>query len=391
MKISNITNTNINPAKTPTFNGVVIGNKNNAIHNIKNPAVLKKYIEHAEKLENMKIDLKEMIKSWELTPSVIYVLKKFFNTLGEKETHNFTVDFDCLYDNIVNFAEPDTESLSESLKSYYMHLQKSVLGYFVNSHCDKKIHLAGSMKKYENFQLPSEKLILSIVNKVLKDDVERMANAVFERCAQWQRKEELEQIRDSHSDRKTQEKNKYLDYLHRHPEKIFPVSSLVCTLDDIIEYIDKNKEWNDYRQKYYIDNDAFNNPVTKDGESLLMALAHVLPTAENAYKYAKLVDELGHCYIDFNQKDSMGISFIEHVLNSKNRFLLTLVGYHYAKDGLNGPYNTYHGLRYEPILENVFNSIEDQDFKDTVLKLDLFDNMYNLKYKTIFGQPNPKL
>ena len=169
------------------------------------------------------------------------------------------------------------------------------------------------------------------------------------------------------------------------------MSSLVCTLDDILEYIDKNKEWNDYRQQYYIDNDAFNNPVTKDGESLLMALAHVLPTAENADKYAKLVDELSHCYIDFNQKDSMGISFIEHVLNSKNRFLLTLVGYHYAKDGLNGPYNTYHGLRYEPILENVFNSIEDQDFKDTVLKLDLFNNMYNLKYKTIFGQPNPKL
>ena len=124
---------------------------------------------------------------------------------------------------------------------------------------------------------------------------------------------------------------------------------------------------------------------------MLIALAHVLPSAENAVKYENLIDRLSRCYIDFNQKDSMGISFIEHVLNSKNWFLLILAGFHYARDGLGGAYNSYSGLRYEPILENVFNNIEDSDFKDLVLKLDLFNNMYNLKYKTIFGQPNPKL
>lgn len=370
-----------------SFKGVNIASKNKAVHTITNPSTLRKYIEHANSLENLKIDLTKIVKSWKLTPSMIYVLKNFFNTIGENETSNFTVDFeDYKNNNIVSFIEPDHEA-SDSIKSYYIPIQKSFWGYFVNASDDnKKSYLPGIFKHYENFRLPTEKLILSVVNKILKADIESVAHVVDERCARMQNYEELEEIRN-----KNLLSKKRIDYLKLYPEKLFPVSSLVCTIDDILAYMDKHKKWNDYEQVYKIDDEAFNNPVTIDGESLLIALAHVLPSAENAVKYENLIDRLSRCYIDFNQKDSMGISFIEHVLNSQNRFLLTLIGFHYARNGLGGAYNSYYGLRYEPALENVFNNIRDEDFKNLVLKLDLFNNMYNLKYNTIFGQPNPKL
>ena len=370
----------------PSFNGVKVASKNKALYQINNPITLRRYIAQAERLENLKIDLMEMIKSWKLSPAMIFVLKNFFNGIGEEETHNLTVDFeDFSNQNVVSFFEPD-HNFSEEVKSYYIHLQKTILGYFINTgKNDKKQHLSGRINQYGDFRLPTKKLVLSAVNKTLKADVENIANEIDKRCAQQQKNEELEEIRSRSSG-----ENERVDYLKIYPEKLFPVSSLVCTLDDIIDYIDKHKEWNDYRQVYKIDYEAFNHPVTIDGESLLIALAHVLPNAENAEKYGKLIDELSNYYIDFNQKDSMGISFIEHVLNSRNRFLLTLAGFHYARDELGGAYNSYYGLRYEPILEKVFNSIKDQEFKELVLKLDLFNNMYNLNYKTIFGQPNPK-
>lgn len=371
----------------PSFNGVKIGNKNKALNLISNPSTLRRYAEHANRLENLKIDLTEMVKSWKLSPSMIYVLKHFFNAIGENEKHNLTVNFEDYGDNnVVSFAEPD-HNISETVKSYYIPLQKNILGYFVKADDDdKKNYLSGTLKQYADFRLPTEKLVLSVVNKILKADIEDIAKVVDKKYAEAQNLEELEEIRN----RYTRENDRF-NYLNIYPEKLFPVSSLVCTLDDILDYIDKHKEWNDYDQVYKIDYEAFNHPVTIDGESLLIALVHVLPTEDNVDKYAKLVDELGNYYIDFNQKDSMGISFIEHVLNSRNRLLLILVAFHYARDALGGAYNSYYGLRYEPILENVFNSIQDQEFKDFVLKLDIFNNMYNLKYKTIFGQPNPKL
>lgn len=390
MKINSIQRQNYQ-YNIPSFNGVKISRKNQALYQISNPIMLKRYIAHADKLENMKIDLREMVKSWKLSPAMIYVLKNFFGSIGEEETHNFSVDFDDYGDgNVVSFFELDHE-LSDSVKSYYIHLQKSILGYsIIAGQDDKKQRLFGRIKQYGDFRLPTENLVLSAVNKTLKADVVDIAKEIDKRCAEHQKKEELEIIRDGYNG--VTKKFEDMEYIRKyHPEKIFDKSSLICTLDDILDYIDRTKEWNDYRQRYYIYHEAFNKPVTKDGESLLIALAHVLPTAENADKYAKLVDELSHYYINFNQKDSMGISFIEHVLNSRNRFLLTLAGFRYARDGLGGAYNSYYGLRYEPMLENVFNSIKDQDFKDLVLKLDLFNNMYNLKFKTIFGQPNPKL
>lgn len=380
MKINSVQN---NYSMKPSFGSVRIRAKGTAAHQIKDTKTLEKYLKHAKGLENLKIDLTEMIKSWKLTSAEIYVLKNFLSLLGRDEMHNLTVDVHnndnggCVY-----FNEPDHKLSGmydfvkyQNVVAYYNPLFKSPFGYYIKTNNDKKQYLAGKAKDYEGFWLPSQKLVLSAVEKILKNDIEEMAAEVDSRFDKKRKEQESEEIRSVYLGKY----DKGYQYLNIHPEKRFPMSSFVCTLDDIIKYVNQNKKWNDYNQVYYIDYDPFNEPVTEDGETLLIALTRILPNAENAEKYRQLIEDLTEhlgLHIDFNQKDRMGISFIEHVINSKNLFLLTLAAH--AND-----------LKYEPEMEYAFNRIDDEEFKRTVISLDLFNNMSNLQHKIIFGQPNP--
>ena len=147
-------------------------------------------------------------------------------------------------------------------------------------------------------------------------------------------------------------------------------TSVICTFDDINQYLLKHIT--------EIDNGKiFNKPVTKDNESLLLALTHVIPDKENFEIYRDLVNNMHKMpLIDYNQIDGIGIPAIAHVLNSENKLLFA--AFCNCKD-----------LKYEPSLEYEFNRIKDSDFKDLVLKSRIFENGQNTKYKTIFGQPNP--
>jgi len=153
-------------------------------------------------------------------------------------------------------------------------------------------------------------------------------------------------------------------------EDMLPIDSVVCTFKDI----------NNYLMEHMAElggGKIFNKPVTKDGESLLMALAHVKPDKDNIDSYIKLVKSmLKMPFIDYNQKDAMGIPFIAHVLNSQNKVLFAAVTG--CKD-----------LKYDPSLEFEFNNITDPEFKELVLKTPIFENAQNKEFKTIFGKTNP--
>lgn len=152
-------------------------------------------------------------------------------------------------------------------------------------------------------------------------------------------------------------------------EDLLPVSSLICSLDDI----------NNYLTDHYADIDKgkiFNKPVTKDKESLLIALTHIQPNEKNTESYIKLINNMLKLkYIDYNQKDSMGIPAIAHVLNSQNKILFLA-------------FTNCANLRYEPNLENEFKNITDPEFKDLVVKSRIFENYQNSGFEKIFGKPN---
>jgi len=153
-------------------------------------------------------------------------------------------------------------------------------------------------------------------------------------------------------------------------ENLLPVSSVVCTLDDI----------NNYLTEHFSEIDKgriFNKPVTKDGESLLIALTKILPDDNNIDAYIKLVNNMIKLtHIEYNQKDTLGVPAIAHVLNSQNKILFAA-------------FTKCNNLRYDPYLDTEFNNIKDSEFKDFVINSHIFENLENTGYEKIFGKPNP--
>ena len=95
----------------------------------------------------------------------------------------------------------------------------------------------------------------------------------------------------------------------------------------------------------------------RDGDSpLLMYIADILPTEENAKKYDKIIKILGDVKrVNYNFKDEMGVSFLEKVMMSENFKLLDLI-----KD---------EKLDYYPELEYVYQNIQNPEFKENVSRL----------------------
>ena len=356
---------NQNNRNKTSFGSVEISQKRGHINSIRDAKSLEKYLEHTEKLENLQINLNEMVRKWRLTPSMTYVLRNIFKAYGKEETNNLSVRLSTGY-------------------SYHYACQLDFTDYTREGQfSDKPVHSAirfdnpgekkgfgkliakSKLKNFDGVQLPTEKAVLQEIEKNLKERVTELSKNVDERLVDIQKQDDLDRVRKSYM-----EKNRETDPFY-YPSKKLHKSSLNCTLDDILNYFEESNE----------DLFAFNDKVTDDGETLLMALAHVQPTKENLDKYMELVDDLSRrpsSIIDYNQKDSMGVPFIDHVLNSENAPLLLLA-------------SSCEKLKYEPELDNTFDNIKNPEFKQMVLDLDIFNNIYNIKHKTIFHQPNPSL
>ena len=98
-------------------------------------------------------------------------------------------------------------------------------------------------------------------------------------------------------------------------------------------------------------------------ENLLFAIADI-PPQNNPKAYQKIIDKLNSLEnVDFNMKDSNGITFLEKVLNSENKQLLEVISH---------PSNIL--LEYSPELEFAYKGIRDIEFRKQV------DNKLNLKF-----------
>ncbi len=109
----------------------------------------------------------------------------------------------------------------------------------------------------------------------------------------------------------------------------------------------------------------FNMLTTKipDYDNLLLTIADI-PSQNNPQAYRKIIDKL-NCLenVNFNMKDSNGISLLEKVINSENTQLLKVISH---------PSNA--ALEYTPELDFAYRGIRDIKFKKQV------DNELNLRF-----------
>ena len=98
-------------------------------------------------------------------------------------------------------------------------------------------------------------------------------------------------------------------------------------------------------------------PIAENDGTLLMYIADIFPTEENAKKYDKIINILKNTDdINYNYKDEMGVSFLEKVIMSENFKLLELI-----KD---------EPLVYYPELEYTYQNIQNPEFKEGIKRLD---------------------
>ena len=149
-------------------------------------------------------------------------------------------------------------------------------------------------------------------------------------------------IRDVHSLGEDIEKNdydKFLDLLDNYHS------------DDVISILKDKKIKEEFK-----DGEHFNFSVDADDNTLLTKFFDIIPTEENQKDYNKILDSMKDMKkINFNQKDSFGISVLEKILNAENRKALNLV-----KD---------FEFEYSPELDSAYENISDENFKLSVKDL----------------------
>ena len=91
MQINPISNPNINQNRTPSFGAVEVHCKEYTMRMFKNIKTLQKYIKHAESLEKIKINLRELTEKMDLSQTDRYVLKNYFTSLDEQNISDFPV------------------------------------------------------------------------------------------------------------------------------------------------------------------------------------------------------------------------------------------------------------------------------------------------------------
>ncbi len=398
MKVNEISNTK---QYNQSFLGKVsILHKEDVMRRFEHMSSLQNFIKHADSLESLTIDIRELIKSMRLTQTDKFVVKSFLNQLGEENSSDFPVEIrtGAIYRQTpgISFLVPQVTYDNSKLEiinseEYFDYIQskfKRDVPDIFNGMCNKIrdvvgyrsiikypfIKVNGRVKQYEcNNSLPKEKTFIKMIKSIMEYYIKSASNQIDCKIKSDEKARQkaatIHAAVDQYFGRESNpESNKIAE------KKLLPISSLICTLDDIINYLDTHEREND--NWGFI----FNEPVTKDGETLLMALAHVKPTSENIDKYKDLVERMIKMkYINYNQSDSLNIPLIDHIINSENELLLAAAS------------NTGQ-LIYTPELENTFNRIKNPEFKRLVLEANLFEgNIHNIRFRTIFGQPNPKL
>ena len=142
-----------------------------------------------------------------------------------------------------------------------------------------------------------------------------------------------------------EEKNAFQSYIKEQSD----IGNLY-TAEDMLELL------RDMREEDILKRVNLTIPI-RDGDSpLLMYIADILPTGENAKKFDKIIKILDKTDgINYNYKDEMGVSFVEKVIMSENSKLLELI-----KD---------KPLEYYPELEYAYKNIQNPEFKEGVNRL----------------------
>jgi len=113
------------------------------------------------------------------------------------------------------------------------------------------------------------------------------------------------------------------------------------------------------KSKRKLNQKTLNAPL-KEWDNLMMVIPDILPTEANKSEYNELLRMLGTIKdLNFNVKDSIGISFLEKVIISENHRLLDVMK------------ASSVDLNYYPEIELAFPYIQNPLFKDIVENLDL--------------------
>ena len=163
-------------------------------------------------------------------------------------------------------------------------------------------------------------------------------------------------IKNRHSDivdlllnaNKPKPKNVLKDYFANNPDY-----GNLYTANDMLELIRNMNE-----EDIINTENILTTPIKEGDSSILMYIADIMPTEENAKKYDKIIKILsGVRDVNYNFKDEMGVSFLEKVIMSENSKLLDLL-----KD---------ERLEYYPELEYAYENIQNPEFKEKVKELNI--------------------
>jgi len=103
----------------------------------------------------------------------------------------------------------------------------------------------------------------------------------------------------------------------------------------------------------------FNMPITKDGDSLLMAFLHIKPIREEYEEYKELLKQMAEMSgINYDQKDSMDMTALEWVITTENSEVLSLM--------------KGQKLTQDPMLYNAYKNIKNPEFKKALLESGLY-------------------
>jgi len=124
--------------------------------------------------------------------------------------------------------------------------------------------------------------------------------------------------------------------------------SVFVTIADIKNYLKQNAD-------KILNGRIFNIPLTKDGDSLLMAFLHIKPIREEYEECKELLKQMAEMSeINYDQKDSMDMTALEWVMTTENAELLSLM--------------KGQKLTQDPMLYNAYKNIKNPEFKKALLE-----------------------
>ena len=133
-------------------------------------------------------------------------------------------------------------------------------------------------------------------------------------------------------------------------EAILPDPKVLNTPENVLKAMDNN-----------ILLKSSGGAIWNRNSSIVSSIADIVPTDDNRYSYSRMIEALKRLQmIDYNQKDSYGISVLEKTMNAENHQLLDLI--------------TARGQRltYYPELETAYNNIFDKTFKNKLNNLTIY-------------------